>query len=54
MPLKDYQQTLLDDSAAYLKRTRELSDPYQAFRESTLLHFGHELPYFPLPGVESL
>ena len=40
MPLKDYQQSLLDDYAAYLSRTRELSDPDKAFRESTKKHFG--------------
>ena len=54
MPLKDYQQSLLDDYAAYLSRTRELSNPDAAFRESTRLHFGHELPYFPLPGGEAI
>ncbi|MGD9562847.1 MAG: DEAD/DEAH box helicase [Pyrinomonadaceae bacterium] len=50
MPLKDYQRSLLDDYAAYLKRTRELSDPDRAFREST--QFGQ--PYFPLKGGESI
>ncbi len=54
MPLKDYQRSLLDDYAAYLSRTRELSDPDKAFRESTRLHFGHELPYYPLPGGETI
>ncbi len=54
MPLKDYQQSLLDAYAAYLARVRELSDPDRAFRESTRLHFGHELPYYPLPGGESI
>jgi type III restriction enzyme len=48
MPLKDYQQSLLDDYAAYLSRTRELSNPDAAFRESTREHFGHELPYNPI------
>ncbi|HQZ98538.1 MAG TPA: DEAD/DEAH box helicase family protein, partial [Pyrinomonadaceae bacterium] len=50
MPLKDYQQSLLDDYAAYLSRTRELSDPDKAFREST--NFGQ--PYFALPGGEAV
>lgn len=50
MPLKDYQQSLLDDYAAYLSRTRELSDPDAAFREST--QFGQ--PYYPLPGGEAV
>ena len=50
MPLKDYQQSLLDDYAAYLARTRELSDPDKAFREST--EFGQ--PYFPLKGGEAI
>ena len=50
MPLKDYQQSLLDDYAAYLARTRELSDPDKAFREST--QFGQ--PYFPLKGGEAI
>jgi len=50
MPLKDYQQSLLDDYAAYLARTRELSDPDKAFREST--QFGQ--PYYPLPGAEAI
>lgn len=50
MPLKDYQQSLLDDYAAYLSLTRELSDPDKAFREST--QFGQ--PYYALPGGESI
>jgi type III restriction enzyme len=54
MPLKDYQQSLIDDYAAYLARTRELSDPDRAFRESTKKHFGHELPYYALPGGEAV
>lgn len=52
MPLKDYQQSLLDAYAAYLARTRELSDPDKAFRESTREHFGHELPYHSLSETE--
>lgn len=53
MPLKDYQHSLLEAYSAYLARTRELSDPDAAFRESTLEFFRHELPYHPLPGAES-
>lgn len=52
MVLKDYQQSLLDEYAAFLARTRELKDPDAAFRESTYEHFGHELPYRPLSDSE--
>lgn len=50
MPLKEYQQSLLDDYAAYLSRTREVG-PDGAFRESTRKFFGNELAYVPLPGA---
>ncbi len=53
MPLKDYQQSLLDDSADYLSLTRELSNPDAAFRENTRKR-GFEQPYFPLPGGEAI
>lgn len=53
MPLKDYQKTLLDSYAAFLSRTRELSSPEAAFRESTRER-GFELSYYPLPGSESV
>lgn len=52
--LKDYQDKLLEAFAAYLSRCRELKDPSAAFAESTLAHFGHALPYHPLPGAESV
>lgn len=48
MVLKDYQKTLIDDYSAFLSRTREVGDPATAFRESTKLHFGFEIPYTPL------
>ncbi len=54
LPLKDYQRQLLDDFAAFLARTRELGDPAPAFAESTQAHFGHALPYHPLPGAEKV
>lgn len=52
MVLKNYQQELLDAYTAYLSRTRELSNPDAAFRESTSKHFGRELPYHPLSDSE--
>lgn len=54
MGLKDYQQGLLRDYEVFLARTRELGNPATAFAESTLLAFGHALPYRPLPGAESV
>jgi type III restriction enzyme len=51
--LKTYQDQLLDAFSAYLSRCRELKDPAAAFVESTLAHFGHALPYHPLPGAEA-
>lgn len=51
MPLKNYQEALLDAFAGFLARCRELKDPAAAFAESTLAHFGHALPYHPLPGA---
>ena len=53
MVLKDYQETLLDDYAAFLARTRELGRPDLAFRESTRASFGYELPYRPLTDSEA-
>lgn len=54
MGLKVYQEELLHDYEAFLARTRELGDPRPAFAESTLQAFGHELPYRPLPGAETV
>jgi type III restriction enzyme len=51
MVLKDYQENLLDAFEAFLARTRELKNPAAAFAESTQAHFGHALPYHPLPGA---
>lgn len=51
MPLKNFQEALLDAFAAYLARCRELNDPAAAFAESTRDHFGYALPYHPLPGA---
>jgi len=53
MPLKGYQQTLLDGYSAYLSRVREVG-PDRAFRESTREYFGHEVPYFALPGASEV
>ena len=50
MPLKPYQEELLDAYSAYLSRCREVG-PDRAFRESTREGFGFELPYLPLPGA---
>lgn len=50
--LKSYQEQLLDDFSSYLSRCRELQDPAEAFRESTLKGFSRALPYYPLPGAE--
>lgn len=50
MPLKPYQEELLDAYSAYLSRTREIG-PDRAFRESTKDAFGHEVRYIPLPGA---
>jgi type III restriction enzyme len=52
--LKDYQGKLLDAFAGFLARTRELKSPAAAFAESTVKHFGHALPYHPLPGADSV
>ncbi|QXP85818.1 DEAD/DEAH box helicase [Methylococcus sp. Mc7] len=52
--LKQYQEALLDAFAAYLARCRELKDPGLAFAESTQAHFGHALPYHPLPGADAV
>ncbi|MFQ3583148.1 MAG: DEAD/DEAH box helicase family protein [Chloracidobacterium sp.] len=49
--LKNFQRDLLDAFAAYLERCRELRNPVAAFAESTCAHFGHALPYHPLPGA---
>jgi type III restriction enzyme len=49
--LKTYQAQLLADFAAFLASCRELKDPAAAFAESTHAHFGHALPYHPLPGA---
>lgn len=51
MPLKHFQEALLDAFATYLARCRELNDPAVAFAESTRDHFGFSLPYHPLPGA---
>lgn len=51
--LKQYQERLLEAFSSFLARTRELSNPADAFAESTAAHFGHALPYHPLPGAES-
>ncbi len=52
--LKQYQEQLLDAFAGYLALCRELKDPAAAFAESTRDHFGHALPYHPLPGAEAV
>lgn len=52
--LKEYQDKLLDAFAAFLARTRELKSPAAAYAESTANHFGHKLPYLPLPGADSV
>jgi type III restriction enzyme len=54
MGLKDYQIGLLDAFEGFLSRTRELKSPATAFAESTLVGFGHALPYHPLPGADDL
>jgi type III restriction enzyme len=54
MGLKDYQIGLLDAFEGFLARTRELKNPATAFAESTLIGFGHALPYHPLPGADEL
>lgn len=48
MALKEYQQSLLDDYAAFLSNTREAGDPAAAFRLSAREHFGYEIPYRPI------
>ncbi len=53
MQLKNYQQSLLDDYAAFLARARELKNPEAAFRESTRNMLGFELPYTPLENTEA-
>lgn len=53
MPLKEYQENLLDAYSAYLSRSREVG-PDRAFRESSREGFGHELPYNPLPGADEV
>jgi len=52
--LKDYQERLLEAFSSYLARCRELKEPVAAFAESTLAHFGHALPYHPLPGADAV
>ena len=52
--LKDYQGQLLDAFGQFLKRCRDLKSPAAAFAESTAAHFGHALPYHPLPGADAL
>ena len=52
--LKDYQEKLLDAFGQFLKRCRDLKSPAAAFAESTAAHFGHALPYHPLPGADAL
>ncbi|SED35235.1 type III restriction enzyme [Burkholderia sp. WP9] len=54
MGLKDYQTKLLEAFETFLARTRELKSPAAAFAESTLAHFGHALPYHPLPGADAV
>lgn len=51
MDLKNYQGALLDAFEGFLARAKELKSPAAAFAESTLQHFGHSLPYHPLPGA---
>lgn len=52
--LKDYQETLLNAYGSFLARCRELKNPAVAFGESTQTHFGHALPYTPLPGADAV
>lgn len=52
--LKDYQENLLNAYGSFLARCRELKNPALAFAESTQAHFGHALPYKPLPGADSI
>ena len=52
--LKDYQTQLLDAFDNFLARCRQLHSPAAAFAESTAAHFGHALPYHPLPGADAL
>ena len=52
--LKDYQTQLLDAFGDFLARCRQLHSPAAAFAESTAAHFGHALPYHPLPGADDL
>lgn len=54
MGLKDYQIGLLEAFEGFLARARELKNPAAAFAESTLVGFGHALPYRPLPGADDL
>ncbi|MCY9811869.1 DEAD/DEAH box helicase [Aeromonas caviae] len=52
--LKDYQEALLNAYGSFLARCRELKSPAEAFGESTQAHFGHALPYHPLPGADAV
>lgn len=52
--LKDYQENLLTAYGSFLARCRELKNPAAAFGESTQAHFGHALPYTPLPGADEV